>query len=53
MHLYCKFLVITTGSTAGDRANTIGNANDEITKPIVIKIASSRQGLLNPPLLTV
>lgn len=35
----------TTGSLTGDRAKTIGRANDDITKPVVMNIASSKHGL--------
>lgn len=42
-------LLLTTGLSAGDLANTIGNANAETMKPIVIKIANSRLGPPDPP----
>ena len=41
--------ILTTGFPDGDLARTIGNANAETMKPIVIKIADSRQGPPDPP----
>lgn len=47
--MYCtlKNYLLTVG-ISGDRASTIGRANAETTKPIVINIADSKQALLEP-----
>jgi hypothetical protein len=44
---------LTTGFSAGDLARTIGSANEDTTKPIVINIASSYAAVLLEPVFSV
>jgi hypothetical protein len=44
---------LTTGSCSGDLARTMGSANEDTTKPIVINIANSYAAVLLEPEFSV